>query len=170
MSTNVIFDEYDMRQLPPRDRLDKITRIFKKENEQDESVRWEMVWLAGEMIEKLGEGLPMWCEISDLMVWILRNDDNGVVKHEAAFQIGLRNFRDKIHDLYYTIEHDQNDITVHEAIEALGLLRDQSDECKELLREMSCSPRPAVSETAIFVLKRLERLKDKGEYKGEMIL
>ena len=28
----------------------------------------------------------------------------------------------------------------------------------------------AVSETAAFVLKRLERLKDRGEYKGEAIL
>ena len=43
-------------------------------------------------------------------------------------------------------------------------------ECKEELEKMSQEPNEAVSETATFVLKRLERLKNSGEYKGEAIL
>lgn len=165
----VILDEYDLRALPPRERLDKIKEILENEND-DESYRWDGVWLAGEMTEKLGYGLPMWCEIADLMVWVLRNDPNGVVKHEAAFQIGLRKMIDKLPELYYTIRHDHSSITRHEAIEALGLVRDQSDEGKRLLTEMSQDPDEGVSETAIFVLKRLKRVEGKGEYKGEAIL
>jgi hypothetical protein len=42
--------------------------------------------------------------------------------------------------------------------------------CKEDLKKMQDSPIEAVSETATFVLKRLERLKDKGEYRGEAII
>ena len=32
----IIFDEYDMRKLPPRERLDKIMKILR--NERDESI------------------------------------------------------------------------------------------------------------------------------------
>jgi hypothetical protein len=39
-------------------------------------------------------------EIANLMVWVLNNEKNGIVKHEAAFQIGLRNMRDKIPDFF----------------------------------------------------------------------
>lgn len=46
-----IFDEYDMRKLPPRMRLDKITQILR--NERDESIRWDSVWLAGEYLQRL---------------------------------------------------------------------------------------------------------------------
>ena len=93
----IIFDEYDMRKLPPRERLDKIKYIFR--NERDESIRWDSVWLAGEITEVIDKDDPMYDEIADLMVWILLNDDNGIVKHEAAFQIGLRNMKSKIPDL-----------------------------------------------------------------------
>jgi HEAT repeat protein len=169
--TNVILDEYDLRELPPRERLDKIKEILKNEKE-DESIRWDAVWLAGEIIDTANLTLfdPMQAEIAEFMIWVLRNEKNGIVKHEAAFQIGLRNMRDKIPELYNTIENDESDVARHEAIEALGLMRVQTDECKKLLTRMSQSPNKAVSETAIFVLKRLERLKDKGEYQGEAIL
>jgi hypothetical protein len=163
---SVIFDEYDMRILPPRERLDKITEILK--NEKDESVRWDCIWLAGEITEAIRLFDPMQAEIADLMVWVLQNDDNGIVKHEAAFQIGLRNMRHKIPDLLYSAQHDKSDVTRHESIEALGLMR--VHECNEELKKMSQEPNEAVSETATFVLKRLERLKNSGEYKGEAIL
>jgi HEAT repeat protein len=163
---SVIFDEYDMRKLPPRERLDKIIEILK--NEKDESVRWDCIWLAGEITEAIRLFDPMQAEIADLMVWVLQNDDNGIVKHEAAFQIGLRNMRHKIPDLLYSAQHDKSDVARHESIEALGLMR--VHECKEELEKMSQEPNEAVSETANFVLKRLERLKNSGEYKGEAIL
>ncbi len=162
----VIFDEYDMRKLPPRERLDKITHILR--NERDESIRWDSVWLAGEITEMINIGDPIFAEIADLMVWVLLNDDNGIVKHEAAFQIGVRNMRDKIPSLINSALNDKNVLVRHEAIEALGLMR--AHECKDTLRNMLDDPSDAVRETAVFVLKRLDRLTNRGSYKVEAIL
>jgi HEAT repeat protein len=163
-----VFDEYNMRNLPPRQRLDKIVQVLKNGNERDESIRWDCVWLAAEITEVVSKDDPIYTEIADLMVWVLNNDDNGIVRHEAAFQIGLHNLRAKIPVLVYSILNDKSDLVRHEAIEALGLLRDHGS--KETLIKMLEDKSVAVSETAAFVLKRLERLKDRGEYKGEAIL
>jgi len=163
-----VFDEYNMRTLPPRLRLDKVIQVLKNGNERDESIRWDCIWLAGEITEAVSKDDPISTEIADLMVWVLNNDDNGIVRHEAAFQIGLHNMRAKIPDLINSILNDRSDLVKHEAIEALGLLRDHGS--KETLTMMLEDKSEAVSETASFVLKRLERLKDRGEYKGEAIL
>jgi HEAT repeat protein len=164
---DVLSDEFDMRKLPPRQRLDKITQILK--NERDESIRWESIWLVGEITEELiNTDDPIFYEIADLLVWVLQNDDNGIVKHEAAFQIGLRNMKSKIPDLINSILNDKKELVRHEAIEALGLMR--AHECKETLRKMLEDPSDAVRETAVFVLKRLDRLTNRGDYKGEAIL
>ena len=165
--TNVVLDEYDIRALVPRKRLDRLKQILSDEQD-DESIRWDAVWLAGEMCETLRMFDPMQKEIADLMVWVLKNEKNGIVKHEAAFQIGLRNMKEKIPDLLYCAQHDDSDIARHEAIEAFGLMRYHG--CKKELEEMAKENNSAVSETATFVLKRLERLKDKGEYRGEAII
>jgi HEAT repeats len=162
----IIFDEYDMRKLPPRERLDKIIQILR--NERDESIRWDSVWLAGEITEVIDKDDPIFAEIADLMVWVLLNDDNGIVKHEAAFQIGVRNMKAKIPNLINSALNDKNELVRHEAIEALGLIRAQ--ECKEMLRKMLADPSDAVRETAVFVLKRLDRLTNRGDYKVEAIL
>jgi HEAT repeat protein len=163
-----VFDEYNMRNLPPGQRLDKVIQVLKNGNERDESIRWDCIWLAGEITEAVGKDDPIYTEIADLMVWVLNNDDNGIVRHEAAFQIGLHNMRAKIPDLVNSILNDKSDLVKHEAIEALGLLRDHGS--KETLIKMLEDKSVEVSETAAFVLKRLERLKDRGEYKGEAIL
>ena len=162
----IIFDEYETRRMPLRERLDKVTQILR--NEKDESIRWDAVWLAGEITEAVEKEDPILSEIADLMVWVLRNDDNGIVKHEAAFQIGVRNMRTKIPDLLYSAMNDKSEIARHESIEALGLMR--AHEATEKLKEMTASSSDAVRETAIFVLKRLARLKNRGEYKVENIL
>jgi HEAT repeat protein len=166
---DVIFDEYDMRKLPPRQRLDKIMQVLK--NERDESIRWDSIWLAGEITEELinTDDDPIFDEIADLMVWVLRNDDNGVVKHEAAFQIAVRNMRAKIPELMNSAQNDKSELVRHEATEGLGLIR--AHESKEMLQKMAWQDRsPAVRETAAFVLKRLDRLKNSGDYKAESIL
>jgi HEAT repeat protein len=162
----IIFDEYDTRKLPPRRRLDKIKHILRKE--KDESIRWDSVWLAGEIIEVIDKDDPIFAEIADLMVWVLNNDNNGIVKHEAAFQIGVRNMRNKIPYLIDSALNDKNELVRHEAIEALGLMR--AHECKEDLRKMMEDPSDAVRETAIFVIKRLDRLANRGGYKVEAIV
>ena len=162
----IIFDEYSMRKLPPRERLDKIIQILR--NERDESIRWDSIWLAGEITEVIDMDDPIFPEIADLLVWVLLNDDNIIVKHEAAFQIGVRNMRAKIPYLINSALNDKSELVRHEAIEALGLMR--AHECKEMLRKTLNDPSDAVRKTAAFVLKRLDRLINRGDYKVEAIL
>jgi HEAT repeats len=159
---DVISDEFDMRKLPPRQRLDKITQVLK--NERDESIRWESIWLAGEITEELinTDNDPIFDEIANLMVWVLQNDDNGIVKHEAAFQIGVRNMRAKIPYLINCALNDKSELVRHEATEALGFMR--APEFKETLRKKLEDPSEAVRETAVLMLKRLDRLAYSGEY------
>jgi HEAT repeat protein len=151
--SNIILDEGKLRDLPFRHRLDKCTLIIK--NEIDESLRWDAVWLAGEIAE-LNPNTSLFDEVAELMVWVLKNDDNGVVKHEACYQIAARNMRNKIPDLIETALNDTSVIAKHEAIESLGLMR--AFDSKDLLLNAMDDPDPNVKETAAFVLKRLSRL------------
>ena len=158
--SNIILDEGKLRNLPFRHRLDKCTLIIK--NETDESLRWDAVWLAGEIAE-LNPNTPLFDEVSELMVWILKNDSNGVVKHEACYQIAARNMRNKIPDLVQTALNDKSVIVKHEAIESLGLMR--AFDSKDMISNSLKDPNPDVRETAAFVIKRLELLQNlKGNY------
>jgi hypothetical protein len=163
---DVLSDEFDMRKLPPRQRLDKITQILK--NERDESIRWESIWLVGEITEELiNTDDPIFYEIADLLVWVLQNDDNGIVKHEAAFQIAVRNMRAKIPYLVNSALNDPSELVRHEATEALGFMR--ARECKEMLRKKLEDPSQAVRETAVLMLKRLDRRIYSGEYTSSKV-
>jgi len=155
----IILDESNLRGLPVRERLDKCTLIIK--NEADESLRWDAVWLAGEIAETAGKQDPLFGEVEDLMAWVLKNDDNGVVKHEACYQIAARNMRKKIPDLIQTALNDTSVIAKHEAIESLGLMR--AFDSKDLIFDSLEDPSPEVRETAAFVMKRLKRLQKKKE-------
>jgi len=161
-----IFDEYEIRKLQPRERLRKLTQILR--NERDESIRWDSVWLAGEITSVIDIDDPMFAEIADLMAWVLLHDDNAIVRHEAAFQIGVRNMRAKIPDMINSARNDKSELVRHEVIESLGMMR--AHESKETLRSMIEDPNEVVRVTAVFVLKRLERLTDRGEYKVEEIV
>ena len=166
MSRHVL-DEQDIRKLPLRERLDKCSSILKNSN--DESLRWDAVWLAGEIAEISDPNDPIFNEVADLMVWILENDDNGVVKHEAAFQIAARNMRKKIPDLVNSILNDKSGLVRHEAIESLGLMR--AFETEEMILKFASHQNPDVRQTAAFVLKRFARLKNlKEQYKPSNIL
>ena len=151
--THIILDDGKLRDLPYRERLDRCSSIIK--NESDESLRWDAVWLAGEIAE-INPDSPLFDEVADLMVWVLKNDNNGVVKHEACYQIAARNMRSKIPDLLETALNDSSVIAKHEAIESLGLMR--AFDSKDLLYNALDDPDPNVKETAAFVLKRLDRL------------
>ena len=107
-------------------------------------------------------------EVADLMEWTLRNDSNGIVKHEACYQIGARNMRSKIPVLIDASLNDKSILTKHEAIESLGLMR--AFESIDLIRDAEVDPNIDVRETARFVIKRLNRLKDHGDYKPSIIL
>jgi len=154
-----VLDEQNLRKLPVRERLDRCVSIMKTSN--DESLRWDAVWLAGEVTETVDRDDPIFNEVADLMSWILQNDNNGVVKHEACYQIAARNMRKKIPDLIHTALHDKSTIAKHEAIESLGLMR--AFESEDLISKALEDSSYEVRETAAFVLKRFKRLEEFSE-------
>ena len=161
-----VLDEANLRDLPVRERLDRCIYIIK--NDIDESKRWDAVYLAGEIAEATNPEDPIFDEVADLMSWILKNDANCVIKHEACFQIAARNMRKKIPDMINTALNDESGVAKHEAIECLALMR--AFESREAMIIALEDPIPYVSETAAFALKRLDRL-DKNEiYKQSKIL
>ena len=153
--SHTVIDENNVRKMPIGKRLEFCTKIIKNDN--DESKRWDAVWLAGEVAELSKQDVPLFAKVSDLMVWILQNDENGVVKHEACFQIAARNMRDKIPDLLNSALNDESGLVKHEAIESLGLMR--AFEVQDTIEKMQDHPNLDVRETAKFVLKRLIRMR-----------
>ena len=155
----IILDELKLRNLLPSERFEALKNIL--ENSDDESLRVDAIWLASEMAEKLSPENPLFDKIADLFVWVLKNDSNGVVKHEAAFEIGAKNMRKKIPELINTALTDTNVLARHEALEGLGIIRAQ--ECTDMLKKALEDPVLEVRETALFVLKRLERVRKTGK-------
>ncbi|MDH3502801.1 MAG: HEAT repeat domain-containing protein [Nitrosopumilus sp.] len=170
MENPLVFDENKIRELPEFERLAYCENIMKYE--KDESVRWDAVWLAGEiaaMAVLSNDKKHLFDRVADLMVWVLENDDNGVVKHEACYQIAARNMQKNISALVKAALHDKSVLTRHEALESLGLMRatEITDVIKDALTDLSID----VRETAHFVIKRLERMKkSRGEYNPSSIL
>lgn len=157
-----VWDEYALAGLPLRERLDKCTHLIKTSKNPAE--RWIAIYTAGEICysdhyyDK---------EIGDLMAWVIHHEKNDIVKHEACFQIGLRNFEDHIEDLVtVATRHSMHVISQHEAIEALGLMRADDDRIIRTLNGLELSDSEPVRESAKFVLQLLELLKGKGKYKG----
>ena len=161
-----VLDENNLRTLPDEERLFACERILKNDN--DESKRWDAIWLIGEIAENRIEGDPLFDKIADLFEWTLKNDRNGVVKHEACYQIAGRNMKSKISVLIDAALNDKSILTKHEALESLGLMR--AFDAIDLIRDAEIDPSIDVRETARFVIKRLERLKNHGEYKPCNIL
>jgi hypothetical protein len=161
-----VLDDTNLRDIPTRERLDRCIYIIK--NDPDESKRWDAIYIAGEIAEATTPEDPIFDEVADLMSWVLQNETNGVVKHEACFQIAARNMRKKIPDMIYTALNDKSGIAKHEAIECLALMR--AFESRDAMVKALGDKIPYVSETAAFSLKRLDRL-DKDEiYKQSKIL
>ncbi len=150
-----IFDEYELRKLNHRERIDHCKEILR--NEKDDSLRWDAVWIAGEILDSKGKNGPFFDEVSDLMGWVLRNDDSGMVKHEACYQIAVRKMYKKIPDLLNSAFNDSNALVTHEAVEALGMLDALYSE--ELITKCLNSSNPDIRQTIEFVLKRKERQK-----------
>lgn len=161
-----LLDENNIRLLPPEKRFLVCEQILK--NEPDESKRWDAVWLIGELAEKKEPNDPMFIKVSDVLDWVLKNDNNGVVKHEACFQVAARNMRNKIPLLVHTALYNESILAKHEAIESLGLMR--AFESESLIQKALDDPSIDVRETAAFVLKRFARLRNCGEYSPSNIL
>jgi len=161
-----ILDDGNLRNFPPKERLDRCRHILM--SEKDESKRWDAVYLAGEIAEAASPQDPIFDEVADLMSWILKNDENGVIKHEVCFQIAARNMRKKIPDLIHTALNDKSGLAKHEAIECLSLMK--AFEAMETITKALDDSIPYVRETAAFALKRLKRLERSREYKPSKIL
>jgi HEAT repeat protein len=76
--------------------------------------------------------------------------------------------RSKIPVLIESALNDDSILTKHEAIESLGLMR--AFDAVDLIRNAETDPSRDVRETARFVIKRLSRLQNQGEYKPTNIL
>ena len=161
-----LVDEANLRSLSDEERFSVCAETLK--NEKDESKRWDAVWLIGELAENKTDNEPMFEKISDIMEWVLKYDDNGVVKHEACFQIAARNMRKKIPSLVNAALDHKSILTQHEAIESLGLMR--AFEAEPLIKKALNDPSVDVRATAQFVLKRFDRLKNQGKYQPYNIL
>ena len=161
-----IHDENAIKDLSDEKRFATCEDIIK--NDSDESRRWDAVWLIGELAENKKPGDPMFDKVADAMAWVIENDDNGVVKHEACYQIAARNMRTKIPVLVNASLSDPSTLTKHEALESLGLMR--AFESEDLIKKATADPSKDVRETAEFILKRFSRMRNEGEYKPSDVL
>ena len=161
-----LIDEGKIRELDDEERFVACEYILKNEN--DESKRWDAVWLIGELAENKNEGDSMFDRVAEIMGWVVKNDNNGVVKHEACYQIAARNMRKIIPILVDAALNDTSMLTKHEALESLGLMR--AFEVENLIKKATEDPNIDVRETAEFILKRFERMKIVGEYRPTNIL
>jgi len=161
-----LIDEGKIRELDDEERFVACEYILK--NESDESKRWDAVWLVGELAENKNEGDSMFDRVAEIMGWVIKNDNNGVVKHEACYQIAARNMRKMIPILIDAALFDTSILTKHEALESLGLMR--AFEVENLIKKAAEDPSVDVRETAGFVLKRFDRMKNTGKYEPTNIL
>lgn len=162
----VILDEDKTRQLSAKKRLSRCTSILK--TEKDPSKRWDAVWIIGELAREIGQG-ELYDQAADLLVWVLENDDDGVVKHEVCYQISACNMREKIPDLLKAGLNNTNPLARHEALECLGFM--EAFETINDMKKALTDPIDYVRETAICAIKRLNRMKRrKGEFAQPQIL
>jgi len=151
-------DPEQIRNLPPEERLEKLSNVFK--NEPNEAARWDAVWLAGELAEETNLSGPIFEKIGEMYDWVMRNDSNSVVRHEVCYQIAGRNMRKQIPTLMDAVLHDESDLVRHEAIECLSIIR-ADDKMDEIIRKGMEDQSKIVRETAVFVQKRMDRVKGK---------
>jgi hypothetical protein len=154
----VASDPDEIRKLPHKERLGKLWGMFK--NNPDEAARWDAVWLAGEMAEETGLKGPIFDEIGQMYAWVLKNDDNSIVRHEVCYQIAGRDMRKQIPELFDAAVNDESDLVRHEATECLSIIHAHK-ECEKAIAKNLNDPSKAVQETAIFVKKRMARIMDK---------
>lgn len=153
MAQFMALDEENIRALPLEKRIKTLEYIFRNSN--DESKRWDAVWLIGEIAEELADNNPLLQKVSDLCVYVLRYDSNCIVRHEVCYQIAGRNMRDKIPDLVWSALNDPSDLVRHEATECLGIIH--ADNEIETVIKATKDPSKNVRDTAEFVLKRMKR-------------
>lgn len=167
MSSVNIPQEFDkaLKSLPLEERIEKLENIFR--TSKDESERWDAVWIGGEIPVEVDLKGPLFEKMTDLFAWVLKNDDNDVVRHEVCYQIAARNMRRIIPDLAYAANYDKSPLVRHEATECLMIIRatDQMEAIKRSCRDENES----VRNTAELVLKRMKRYKSRFDAKSEWV-
>jgi len=167
MSSMNIPQEFDkiIRNLPLNERIQKLEEVFKTSD--DESERWDAVWIAGEIPVEVNLKGPLFEKMVDLFAWVLKNDPNDVVRHEVCYQIAARNMRRIIPNLAHAANYDVSPLVRHEATECLMIIRatDQMDAIKKSLHDKNES----VRNTARLVLKRMQRYKSNFDAKSEWV-
>jgi len=167
MTSVNIPEEFDkiIKKLPLQQRYERLEYVFK--TSQDESERWDAVWLAGEIPVEVDLKGPLFEKMTDLFAWVLKNDPNDVVRHEVCYQIAARNMRRIIPDLAYAANYDPSPLVRHEATECLMIIRatDQLDAIKKSLEDENES----VRNTARLVLKRMNRYRSEFDAKSEWV-
>ena len=157
MAQRLAIDENNIRSLFPEERFQKLEHVLK--NCKDESERWDAVWLAGEIAAETNPNDLLFKKIADLFAYVLRYDDNIIVRHEVGYQIAGRNMREKIPDLVWSALNDPNDLVRHESTECLGIIH--ADDEIEAIKKAANDPSKNVRDTALFVLKRMKRTQGK---------
>ena len=155
--TYVAVDTDGIRKLPHEERLEKLTEIF--HNSENEAERWDAVWMSGELAEETGLKGPVFEKIGVLLAWALKHDDNSIVRHEISYQIAGRGYHQHIPDLIESAIHDKSPLVRHESCECLSIIHAQ--DAKPHVEKLLNDSDEIVRETAQFVLKRMERTKDK---------
>jgi HEAT repeat protein len=85
---------------------------------------------------------------------ILKNDDNELVRHEAAFALGQMSYSSAIPPLADATLNDPSMFVRHEAAIALGVVG--SKEAKETLEKALNDPEQPVVESAVVALSNIE--------------
>ncbi len=125
--------------------------------EKDPSLRVESLWVLADTLPEIPLNEPIREKIAELLEFVLLNDQNAVVKHEACYLIGENNLTSKIYCLQHAAINDPSALVRHESIEALGLMQEFGSE--KIIRKALEDSNPSVSQTAEIVLKQLERAK-----------
>ena len=85
---------------------------------------------------------------------VLKNDENELVRHEAAFSLGQLCYSSAIPPLSDATLHDPSMFVRHEAVIALGIVG--SKEAKETLEQALNDPDTPVVESAVVALSNID--------------
>jgi HEAT repeat protein len=153
----VSLDTDEIKKLPHEKRIEKLNDILKNSNDQSE--RWDAVWMLGELAEETGLKGPLFEKAGELLAWSLKHDDDSIVRHEISYQIAGRGYHKHVPDLIESALHDQSPLVRHESCECLSIIH--ALDAKPYVEKLLDDPVDIVRETAEFVLRRMERTKNK---------
>lgn len=158
-----LYDEWGLLDLEERTRFEITKKKYFDElesvDEGDQSVRWDCILILQRTAEEVRNTDPqLFDEIGELLASMLLTDPSGFVRHEAAFMLGYLDMYKQKDALRKAAFHDNIDVVRHEAVEGLGLQRDDDVEFFEWVIEND--PSEGVKETAIIFVKRARRLKN----------